>query len=79
MVWKRKIRFSKFSGMSLYFSIGVGSGFSGMVSGGTYSNVSPTLFINIKYVQYLHKHIQHIKHYNKQSIDKKIVKTALKV
>lgn len=47
---KEKSDFSKFSGMSLYFSIGVGSGFSGMVSGGTYSNVSPTLFINIKYV-----------------------------
>ena len=46
---KEKSDFSKFSGMSLYFSIGVGSGFSGMVSGGTYSNVSPTLFININY------------------------------
>ena len=46
---KEKSDFSKFSGISLYFSIGVGSGFSGMVSGGTYSNVSPTLFININY------------------------------
>lgn len=46
---KEKSDFSKFSGMSLYFSIGVGSGFSGMVSGGTYKGISPTIFINIKY------------------------------
>lgn len=46
---KEKSDFSKFSGMSLYFSIGVGSGFSGMVSGGTYKGISPTIFININY------------------------------
>lgn len=46
---KEKSDFSKFSGISLYFSIGVGSGFSGMVSGGTYNNISPTIFININY------------------------------
>lgn len=46
---KEKSDFSKFSGISLYVSIGVGSGFSGMVSGGTYKGISPTIFININY------------------------------
>ena len=45
----KKSDFSKFSGMSLYASIGVGSGFSGMVSGGTYAGVSPQIFINVNY------------------------------
>lgn len=45
----KKSDFSKFSGMSLYASIGVGSGFSGMISGGTYSGVSPQIFINVNY------------------------------
>ena len=45
----KKSDFSKFSGMSLYASIGVGSGFSGLISGGTYSNVSVKMFINVNY------------------------------
>lgn len=46
---KEKSDFSKFSGMSLYFSIGVGSGFSGEVAGNTIAGVSPKIFININY------------------------------
>lgn len=46
---KEKSDFSKFSGMSLYFSIGVGSGFSGEVAGNTIARVSPKIFININY------------------------------
>ena len=45
----KKSDFSKFSGMSLYASIGVGSGFSGMVSGGTFGGTSAKMFININY------------------------------
>lgn len=45
----KKSDFSKFSGMSLYASIGVGSGFSGLISGGTYNNVSVKMFINVNY------------------------------
>lgn len=45
----KKSEFSKFSGMSLYVSVGVGSGFSGMVSGGTFKGVSAQVFININY------------------------------
>ena len=45
----KKSDFSKFSGMSLYVSIGVGSGFSGMVSGGTFGPTSVDMFININY------------------------------
>ena len=45
----KKSDFSKFSGISLYGSIGVGSGFSGMVSGGTYNNVNATLYVNVNY------------------------------
>ena len=45
----KKSDFSKFSGMSLYVSVGVGSGFSGMVSGGTFEAVSAQMFININY------------------------------
>ena len=45
----KKSDFSKFSGMSLYASIGVGSGFSGMVSGGNYNNIDATLYINVNY------------------------------
>lgn len=45
----KKSDFSKFSGMSLYASIGVGSGFSGLISGGTYSGVTPQIFVNVTY------------------------------
>ena len=45
----KKSDFSKFSGISLYGSIGVGSGFSGMISGGTYNNVNATLYVNVNY------------------------------
>lgn len=45
----KKSEFSKFSGISLYGSIGVGSGFSGMVSGGTFGETSAKMFININY------------------------------
>ncbi|WP_432633334.1 hypothetical protein [Brachyspira sp.] len=45
----KKSEFSKFSGMSLYVSVGVGSGFSGMVSGGTFGGTSAKMFININY------------------------------
>lgn len=45
----KKSDFSKFSGMSLYVSVGVGSGFSGMVSGGTFGTTSAKMFININY------------------------------
>lgn len=45
----KKSDFSKFSGMSLYASIGVGSGFSGMLAGGNYNNQSPTLYVNVNY------------------------------
>lgn len=45
----KKSEFSKFSGMSLYVSVGVGSGFSGMVSGGTFGTTSAKMFININY------------------------------
>ena len=45
----KKSEFSKFSGMSLYVSLGVGSGFSGMVSGGTFQEISAQMFININY------------------------------
>lgn len=52
---KEKSDFSKFSGMSLYVSIGVGTGFSGMVAGNTLktaSNSSPIsaqMFMNVNY------------------------------
>ena len=45
----KKSDFSKFSGISLYGSIGVGSGFSGMVSGGNYGGASPQIFVNVTY------------------------------
>lgn len=45
----KKSEFSKFSGMSLYVSVGVGSGFSGMVSGGTFQGTTAQMFININY------------------------------
>ena len=40
---------SKFSGMSFYGSIGVGNGFAGQISGGTFEGVSATMFINVYY------------------------------
>lgn len=52
---KEKSDFSKFSGMSLYVSIGVGTGFSGMVAGNTLkadSNSAPIsaqMFMNVNY------------------------------
>lgn len=49
----KKSEFSKFSGISLYGSIGVGNGFSGMISGGSYdvsgSSVNANVYINVKY------------------------------
>ena len=46
----KKSDFSKFSGMSLYASIGVGSGFAGEVAGNTAtSNKTVNMFVNIKY------------------------------
>ena len=46
---KEKSDFSKFSGMSLYFSIGVGTGFSGMVSGNTIKGATINVFMNVNY------------------------------
>lgn len=40
---------AKFSGMSVFGSIGVGNGFAGQVSGGTYGDVTATMFINVSY------------------------------
>lgn len=45
---KEKSDFSKFSGMSLYVSIGVGTGFSGMVSGNTIG-ATVNVFMNVNY------------------------------
>lgn len=44
---KEKSDFSKFSGMSLYVSIGVGTGFSGMVSGNTIGGATVNVFMNV--------------------------------
>lgn len=46
---KEKSDFSKFSGMSLYVSIGVGTGFSGMVSGNTIGTATVNVFMNVNY------------------------------
>lgn len=46
---KEKSDFSKFSGMSLYVSIGVGTGFSGMVSGNTIGGATVNVFMNVNY------------------------------
>ncbi|CCY78432.1 hypothetical protein [Brachyspira aalborgi] len=46
---KEKSDFSKFSGMSLYVSIGVGTGFSGMVSGNTIGVATVNVFMNVNY------------------------------
>lgn len=46
---KEKSDFSKFSGISLYFSIGVGNGFTGLVAGNTINGINPNMFINVKY------------------------------
>lgn len=46
---KEKSDFSKFSGMSLYVSIGVGTGFSGMVSGNTMGGATVNVFMNVNY------------------------------
>ena len=46
---KEKSDFSKFSGISLYFSIGVGTGFSGMVSGNTIGGATVNVFMNVNY------------------------------
>ena len=40
---------SKFSGMSVFASLGVGSGFAGMVSGNTVSGVTAAAYVNISY------------------------------
>ena len=45
----KKTDFSKFSGMSLYTSIGVGSGFAGEVAGNTVDAVTANMFVNIQY------------------------------
>ena len=46
---KEKSDFSKFSGISLYVSIGVGNGFTGLVAGNTIKGINPNIFINVKY------------------------------
>lgn len=46
---KEKSDFSKFSGISLYVSIGVGTGFSGMVSGNTIGGATVNVFMNVNY------------------------------
>lgn len=46
---KEKSDFSKFSGISLYVSIGVGTGFSGMVSGNTMGGATVNVFMNVNY------------------------------
>ena len=46
---KEKSDFSKFSGMSLYVSIGVGNGFTGLVAGNTINGINPNIFINVNY------------------------------
>lgn len=46
---KEKSDFSKFSGMSLYVSIGVGNGFTGLVAGNTIKGINPNIFINVNY------------------------------
>lgn len=46
---KEESDFSKFSGMSLYVSIGVGTGFSGMVSGNTIGGATVNVFMNVNY------------------------------
>lgn len=46
---KEKSDFSKLSGMSLYVSIGVGTGFSGMVSGNTIGGATVNVFMNVNY------------------------------
>ena len=46
---KEKSDFSKFSGMSLYVSIGVGNGFTGLVAGNTIRGINPNMFINVNY------------------------------
>ncbi len=40
---------AKFSGMSVFGSIGVGSGFAGQVSGATYEGVTANAYINVSY------------------------------
>ena len=45
----KKSEFSKFSGMSLYASIGVGSGFTGEVAGNTIGPTTVNMFINVNY------------------------------
>ena len=40
---------SKFSGMSLYASIGVGNGFAGQVAGNTIEGVTVNMYINVNY------------------------------
>ena len=46
---KEKSDFSKFSGISLYVSIGVGNGFTGLVAGNTIRGINPNMFINVNY------------------------------
>lgn len=46
---KEKSDFSKFSGISLYVSIGVGNGFTGLVAGNTINGINPNIFINVNY------------------------------
>ena len=46
---KEKSDFSKFSGISLYVSIGVGNGFTGLVAGNTIRGINPNIFINVNY------------------------------
>ena len=45
----KKSDFSKFSGISLYGSIGVGSGYTGEVAGNTVEGVTAAMYINVNY------------------------------
>lgn len=47
--WFNGMSPDKFSGMSLFASIGVGSGFAGQVAGNTIGGVSAAMFINVNY------------------------------
>lgn len=45
----KKSDFSKFSGISLYGSIGVGSGYTGEIAGNTVEGVTAAMYINVNY------------------------------
>lgn len=47
--WFGGLEPNKFSGMSLYASIGVGNGFAGQVAGNTIKGVTVNMYINVNY------------------------------